>query len=155
MTTGLQAGEGYTIRIAGATVATGTASGSGPLERRVTLPALARDARAEVTVTGSEQDRVGVTTVRVLTDKTLRSRFKKKVAVGERQRIRIAGLAAGERVTVRYHGKRISARHARANVRGVYRLSFWVGAKPGRDTVKATGRFPGRTVTMTFKVTRR
>jgi hypothetical protein len=153
-TRGLDAGESYTIRIGSAQVATGIASTSGHLDRRVTLPARARDGRPAVTVTGSEPDRTGTTTARVLTHKTLHSRTSKKsVSVGHRQQVTITGLADREHVAVSYRGRRISAPDARATAGGVYHLTFRVGKQRGLKTIEVVGQFPGRTATTTFRVT--
>jgi hypothetical protein len=107
-------------------------------------------------VTGSEVDRKGSATTRILVNKTLGGSVKKgRVSRGHRQRITITGLASAEAITVAYRGKRISPSTAHADASGVYRIAFGVGKQRGSKAIKATGQFPGRIATRTFWVKRR
>jgi hypothetical protein len=65
---GFDAYEVYTVRIGGRTVVTGRISGSGHVTRSVVVPSRTRAGRVAVSVTGSEPDRVGAATVRVVRD---------------------------------------------------------------------------------------
>ncbi len=153
---GLDAGEGYTIRIEGAQVATGIATSSGALTRAVTIPSGTRDGIATVTVTGSESDRIGTAGTRVITNKTLGLRLAfGTVRVRNRQWVAVTGLASGEQVTVRYRGTRVSPQNARADASGTYRVDFTVGKRRGLRIVTATGQIAGRNASATFWVRRR
>jgi Regulator of Chromosome Condensation (RCC1) repeat protein len=63
---GFDAYEVYTIRIGGRTVVTGRISGIGHVTRSVVVPSRTPAGRVAVTVTGSEPDRVGTSTLRVV-----------------------------------------------------------------------------------------
>ncbi len=152
---GLDGAESYIVRIGGTQVAAGSATSTGTLTRRVILPSRARDGLASVTVTGSESDRTGSTTTRVLTNKTLGLRLKhRRVQVRHRQWVKITGLASREKILVGFKGRRVSPRYARADTNGVYRLAFRVGKTRGIKTVRVRGQFAGRTAAKTFRVTR-
>ena len=70
------------------------------------------------------------------------------------QAVTVTGLAAGEQVTVRYRGKRLTSRSAHANAKGTYQMVFRVGSLTGTKYVTATGEFAGRKATKTFVVRR-
>ena len=64
-----------------------------------------------VSVTGSESDRTGSDTVRVVRDKQLGlSTAKQRVRASDDQSVTVTGLASGEKVTVSYQGRRVSPR---------------------------------------------
>jgi hypothetical protein len=152
---GLDAGEAYAIALRGLQVATGTAGPTGVVTRSVTIPASTSEGSAAVTVTGSESDRRGSRTVQVVRNKTLGMRLSRSTAKrGQRQAVTVTGLAAGEQVTVKYRGKRISSTAAKANSKGTYVLGFGVGSLTGKKYVTATGQFAGRNATKTFTVRR-
>jgi hypothetical protein len=154
-TVGLEANESYAITIDGIQVATGRANGTAALSRTVTVPASAGERPAPVTVTGSQPDRTGTTTIRVVVRKTLGLHLAKRVMhKSHRQWVTVRDLAAGEHVRVAYRGKRISPANAHANANGVYRVVIHVGRLAGTKTVTATGAFYGRRATTTFLVTR-
>jgi hypothetical protein len=154
-TGGLDAGEGYTIRIGETQVATGTATSAGSLTRTVAIPSRTKDGVATVTVTGSESDRAGRTGIRVITNKTLGIRLAKRVVrIRHRQAVTVFGLASGEHVTVLYRGRRVSSGSARANDVGAYLVTFHVGKRRGLRNVTVTGQFPSRTATTSFRVRR-
>jgi Regulator of chromosome condensation (RCC1) repeat len=153
---GLDAREPYVIRIGGTTVATGRAADSGRAERTVRIPTQTREGNAAVTVKGSESDRTGRDTVRVVRHKKLGMRLaKQEVRASDDQTVTVTGLAAGERVTMTYQGERISPRNARANARGTYTRTFDVDIYWGTKSVKASGQYSGRRVSQTFDVVRR
>jgi hypothetical protein len=154
-TSGLDPAETYTVRIAGTRVATGTANRTGHFVRTVTIPTGTREGTATVTVTGSESDRTGSDSVRVVRAKPLGLDLAKKVRASDDQSVTVTGLAAGEKVTVSYQGKRISPTGAHANTRGRYTTTFDVAASWGTKTVKVTGQFAGRTAARSFEVVRR
>ncbi len=153
---GLDAGERYTIRVGNSEVAAGTASGTGSLSRTVTIPSRTKDGTATVTVTGSEADRTGRAAVRVIARKTLGMRLAhRKVRVRHRQTVAVSGLAGGERLTVRYNGRRVSPRGAHATASGTYRMTFRVGTWRGPKHVVVTGQRPDRTAKAGFWIRRR
>jgi hypothetical protein len=153
-TVGLEANEPYAITIGGIQVATGHAAGSA-LSRTVTVPANTGERATTVTVTGSQSDRTGTTTIRVVVRKTLGLHLAKHVMhKRHRQWVTVRHLAAGEHVRVAYRGKRISPANAHANVNGVYRVVIHVGRLAGTKKVTATGAFYARRATTTFIVKR-
>ena len=155
-TSGLDPAEPYTVRLAGTQVATGTASASGWVVRTVTIPTGTDEGRARVSVTGSESDRTGSDTVRVVRDKQLGlSTAKQRVRASDDQSVTVTGLASGEKVTVSYQGRRISPKGAHAGPLGGYTTTFDVAASWGTKTVRVTGQFAGRTAVRTFEVVRR
>jgi hypothetical protein len=150
---GLDSAEPYAIRIGGRAVALGHAGRSGRVERSVTIPTDTLEGPARVSVTGSEKDRTGTDTVRVVGNKALGIRLaQQRVRASDHQRVTVTGLAAGERVTVTYQGRRLSARSARAGSRGTFTTSFGVDVYWGTKTVVATGQYSGRTAKRTFAV---
>lgn len=154
-TVGLEGNEPYAITIGGIQVATGHATDTGALSRVVTVPASTGEGATTVTVTGSEPDRTGTTTIRVVVRKTLGLHLAKPVMhKRHRQWVTVRGLAAGEHVRVAYRGKRISPVNAHANASGVYRVVVHVGRLAGIKTVTAAGAFYARHARATFRVTR-
>jgi alpha-tubulin suppressor-like RCC1 family protein len=154
--TGLDRSESYAIRIAGMLVATGHATHAGHVDRSVVIPTSTREGRAAVSVTGSETDRTGTGALRVVKNKRLGLNLaQQRVRASDDQRVTVTGLAAGERITVTYQGRRISPRHAHASSHGTWTTSFGVDVYWGAKTVKATGQFAGRTAKATFTVVRR
>ncbi|QWZ06818.1 hypothetical protein KRR39_14945 [Nocardioides panacis] len=151
----LDPAEPYTVRVAGTRVATGTANSSGHVVRTVTIPRSTDEGRARVTVTGAESDRTGRDTVRVVRAKHLGLALAKRVRASAHQSVRVTGLAGGEKVTVRYQGRRVSPQGAHADARGTYATTFGVAASWGTKTVQVTGRFAGRTAVRSFEVVRR
>ncbi len=153
---GLDGAEPYAVRIGGRLVATGHATRTGRVERSVTIPTGVREGTVTASVTGSERDRTGTDTVRVVANKVLGLRIaQQRVRASDRQRVTVTGLAAGERVTVTYQGRRVSTRSARADSRGTLTASFGVDVYWGTKTVTATGQYPGRSAKRTFEVVRR
>lgn len=150
---GLDNAEPYAIRLGGRSVAVGHAGRTGRVERSVTIPTGTREGNATVSVTGSERDRTGTDTLRVVGNKALGLRLaQQRVRASDRQRVTVTGLAAGERVTVTYQGRRLSARNAHAGSRGTFTTSFDVDVYWGTKTVVATGQYSGRTAKRTFAV---
>lgn len=64
----------------------------------------------------------------------------KRVKRSRYVRITVRGMAAGERVVVRYKGKTI--RQTRASSKGVYTTRFRVGRATGVKSIKVLGQFP-------------
>ena len=154
-TVGLEGGEQYAISIAGTLVAKGDAPITGSLSRAVRIPASIGEGTVAISVTGSEADRNGSTTTRVVVNKTLELRLAKAVVrPRHRQWVGVRGLAAGERVTVADRGVRISPRTARANAEGNYQAILRVGRLQGTKHITVTGEFRGRTATKTFRIMR-
>ena len=152
---GLDRGEHYSIKAGTVRVATGTA-GSGSFTRSVVVPVSSREGSVNVTVTGSEADRMARTPIRVVRSRTLGLRVAKGVVhTRRRQHVRVTGLAPGEHLTVTYRGKRVSLLGAHANSRGTYRIAFRVGRLRGTKTIRATGAFATRTAEARFRVRNR
>ena len=80
---------------------------------------------------------------------------KATVRASDTQTVTVGDLAAGERLTVTYQGRRISPAGARASARGIWTGSFEVGTTWGVKTVRAHGRFSVRDARVTFQVVRR
>ncbi len=153
---GLDRGERYKIKVAGKLVATGRATRTGRVVRSVTLPNGTREGRAAVSVTGSERDRSGTDTVRVVRNKSLGMRLAhRRIRASDHQRVTVNGLAAGEHLKVTYQGRRISPRNARANARGTWTRTFDVDIYWGTKTVRAVGQYSGRVAKRTFAVVQR
>jgi hypothetical protein len=106
-------------------------------------------------VVGSERDRAGSAPARVVTQRGMTVQLTQPdVRASDPQTVTVTGLASGERVTVTYQGKRISAQGAHATPTGRYRVTFKVDTVWGVKTVKASRRvrrtprrrnLPGRT----------
>ncbi|MDP2774337.1 MAG: terpene cyclase/mutase family protein [Nocardioides sp.] len=77
---------------------------------------------------------------------------KRRIARGQVERVKVAKLAAGERVKVKFRGKVVRA--GRANKRGVFVTSFKVTGKPGLAGVRVVGQFVNRANAKTLTVTR-
>jgi hypothetical protein len=102
---GLADGETYTVTLAGRNVGTGVATATGTVTRKVTVPASTPAGTRPVVVRGATAQRTGTATVRVLTAKKLRvSTSRPQVRRGTQVKVSVAGLAAGERFTLRAGG---------------------------------------------------
>ncbi|WP_134738452.1 prenyltransferase/squalene oxidase repeat-containing protein [Nocardioides sp. 503] len=96
---------------------------------------------------------VGATTFRTLARKKLPFTLKSAVARGRKQVVRVSGLAAGERVTITFRGKRVAA--GKATAKGTFAKRFTVTGKAGKAAVSVRGEFPAiRSHTKKFRVTR-
>ncbi|MBZ5737224.1 hypothetical protein [Nocardioides mangrovi] len=82
--------------------------------------------------------------------KRLAVALRKKVAKGHQQTVRVSGLAAAERVTVKIAGARVG--RGRATSDGTFATRFRVTGKPRTVTVVVQGEVAGRTATKTFEV---
>jgi hypothetical protein len=153
---GLDGRESYVVRVGGRKVATGRATTSGRVSRKVTIPTKTKVGNARATVTGSESDRIGGDRVRVVRNKRLGLGLaKKSIRASDDQTVTVTGLAAREKITLTYQGKRISPKGARANKHGRYKRVFDVDIYWGTKTVKARGQYDGRSTAKTFQVVRR
>ena len=141
--TGLRAGEAACLSGAGS-----SATLAGPGSLSVKLPAATREHTLTLFTLGTPV----TTTVEALGAKKLKLDRSKKVKKGKKQTVKVTGLAAGEKVTVRVDGKRVDA--GKATAAGVVKSVFKVTGKPGKRTVKVVGQFGNRTGTTTFKVVR-
>jgi hypothetical protein len=151
---GLEANEAYTVGIGGVTIGSGTAPASGALSRMVVVPRSIGDRRAAVRVAGT--NRAGTASLRVVQAKRLGLALARP-ALHKRQRqlITVTGLAAGERVKVKYRNRVVSPATARATAAGGYRTVVRVGRLAGTKTITATGEFRSRYAVRTCQVTRR
>jgi hypothetical protein len=135
----LAPGERYRLTVARLNLH-GNASKTGTLVRRVYLPRYLILGHRKVTVTGLASHRTGRTTFRLAHGKRLTMRpASTSVAAGQRTSVRVSGLAAHEPVVARYRGVRVSSRHARANVHGVYTAQFNVGRTYGKRLLVVHG----------------
>ncbi|TCI96035.1 hypothetical protein [Aeromicrobium sp. IC_218] len=150
---GLDARETYSVRVAGRTVARGTADARGTATPAVTLPWTAPTAGRAVVVTGSVADRTGRDSLAVVTGKLAATAKKSAARASTAQRITVRGLVPGQKVRVTYRGKTISAATARASKNGTYTVRFDVGQRWG--TKKVTVRSGDRTTRTSFTVTPR
>lgn len=142
--------ERYTIRIAGRTVARGTADARGRVRRAVVVPRTRPAARQLVTVTGSRSNRLGRDSLAVVTGRLTATAKKAAARASTAQRVTVRGLVPGQKVRVTYRGKRISAVTARATSSGTYTVRFDVGQRWG--TKKVTVSSGGRSTHVRFAV---
>jgi hypothetical protein len=134
-----------TTPIAGATAASHRVTDADlgqPLSLRVTSSAAGHDDASATSVPTASVTRAAV---------TLRVKAPKKVVAGKKATITITRLAAGEEVTVKVKGKRVTTT---ASPSGVARVKIRVVAKPGKLLVKVIGETADRTGTTTLKVVR-
>ena len=152
LVTGLLPGEAYTLRLDGATLATGTAAVDGTVRRSVAVPSTS-DGTHHLTVTGATDQRVGTTSLQVVGPANLGVKVKhKKVDAGAKQKVTVSGLVAGEQVTATYRGRVVAT--AIADASGTASVVFKVGRKKGRTSVTIVGAYASRTGTATFVVRR-
>lgn len=89
--------------------------------------------------------------LQVLGDKVLRPQIgRARLTRGQRQVVRVRGLASGEQVVVRLRGAKVST--GRATRAGVYVARFVVRGKRGAAQVRVLGQFPDRAGTARFRV---
>ncbi len=163
---GMDAGEAFTVLIAGRKVAKGTANGRGNAKVRAVIPRktkagkqVAKRAKVSIEVRASLADRRGQQVLKIAKTRKvapLRVQVRSaQIRASDRQRIVITGLKPRERVSVQVQGVRVSPRGARANRNGRYRLTFGVGIYWGTKVVRVTGgKHKGATV-VTYEVTPR
>jgi hypothetical protein len=149
---GLAKGETYTVRLDGKPVLTGKADKKGDVARTFVLAKTTPEGALDLTITGSNPDRVGSAVLNVIKPKTLdvevgREALKKK----KEQTVTVTGLAAGEAVKVMYAGKKLTS--GKADESGEFTYSFDVGTEIGERTVKVFGAVPSRVGEATFTVT--
>ncbi|MFA6298251.1 MAG: hypothetical protein WC642_03740 [Nocardioides sp.] len=77
---------------------------------------------------------------------------KTRIARGQLERVKVSGLAAGEKAKISFRGKVV--RTGRANKSGVFATAFKVTGKPGFAGVKVVGQFANRANAKTLTVTR-
>ena len=148
--TGLLPGETYTLRLDGATLATGTATVDGTVQRSLTVP-VTGDGTHQLTITGATNQRLGSTSLLVVGPAQLGVKVKhKSVAPGGKQKVTVSGLVGGEQVTVSYRGQVVAT--VIANVSGTAAAIFKVGKKKGRTSVTIVGAYTSRTGSATFTV---
>jgi hypothetical protein len=152
---GLQLDEPYTVHVAGIHVGDGTATTADPFTRWIDVPAGLGDGVRQVTVTGSESDRTGSTSTRIVGTGTLQLDVAASVVRPRQQQVlRVTGLTTGERVVLNYRGVQISPKSAKGDARGVYRQVFRVGDIKGGKFVRAAGAFHDRPARGTFALGR-
>ena len=96
---------------------------------------------------------LGTSTLHTLGRLEIPFRLDRSVPRGERQVVRVTGLAPQERVTVKLRGRKVAV--GRANDAGRFVARFAVTGKPGRAEVTVVGQFPDlRSNSKTFRVTR-
>lgn len=118
--------------------AVGTANASGVATVQVVLPNITSTRNLRAT------DAAGTTTttsVKVLGPKVLKvTPAAKRVKKGKAVRVTVTGLAAGERVTLRYRGRVVAT--GTATSAGVFARKVAVGRKTGAAVLAAYGQFP-------------
>jgi hypothetical protein len=158
----VQGGKAATFKVAGAVAGSrlcvtvgnnykaGTANGSGALSLGVTLPA--STATRTVTVVDANGSSA-TTTAKILGAKRLVVKpAVKRVRKGKKVRVTVTGLAAGEKVTLRYRGKVVAT--GTASAKGAFARVVKVGRKTGPAAIAATGQFAPRTGATTIRVVR-
>ncbi len=115
---------------------------------RVALPAGTATRSYRIT---DNRGHAAVRTISVLGAKKLPFKVKAKVRKGKVQTVRVSGLAAGERVTVKVLGQ---TKHGKAGQQGVYRVKVKATGKPRKAKVTVVGQFGNRKNSKTFKVVR-
>lgn len=142
-------GETVCFTLKGAAAGFGGADLGGVTNGRVTLPK--GTARRTYAWTDGE-DQGGSRSFTVLDAKRIPVELAARVARGERQVVRIRGLAPFEEYQVKAGGKRVGDGQTSAKGRAVVR--FTAGKKPGDVKVVVLGQFKNRRATKTFSVTR-
>ena len=125
------------------------AGGAGGARVRVELPAAT--GRRTVVVTGQD-GRLGTIVINTLGATTFGVAAADRVALGERQRVVVTGLAPAEFVTVEVRGTRVGS--GQADGRGRFVTAYPVTGTPGKAKVTVVGGFDNRTGQTTFMVTR-
>ncbi len=155
-TSGLAPREAYTVRIGGKKLASGKASATGKVKRTVRVPASTKAGKRLIRVTGSIADRTGTRRVTVTKTKAPKVTLRdSSVRASDDQRVTVRNLRPHEKVKVTYKGERISPKSARANAKGVYKLTFDVGIYWGRKTVTVKGAQSGKSTSEQFSVVNR
>jgi hypothetical protein len=122
---------------------------SGPAaSAQVTLPAGTGNRRYALVRLGPSAS----TVLKVLGAKTLKFEAKDRVARGEKQVVKLRGLAVGERYKVKYRGSKVGA--GKANTEGRATVRFPVGRKLGEAEILVIGEFANRRGKKTFRVIR-
>ena len=155
---GLAAREKYTIKVAGRTVLTGTASAAGGVRKSVTIPKATAAGKRSVQVFGSIKTRTGSDTISVIKkSKTLKVTLSPKSTVEANRTltIKVSGLGSKEHVKVTFNGKRVSASTAKASSSGVYTVKVSAGYSWGKKLVKVTGQVSTRSGKSSITVVRR
>ncbi|WP_193615049.1 prenyltransferase/squalene oxidase repeat-containing protein [Nocardioides lijunqiniae] len=126
------------------------ASVAGVATFRVTAPA--RTATTPFRVVDGTAS-VGATALRTLARKKLPFSLKSAVDRGRKQVVRVSGLAAGERVTIVFRGRKVAG--GKATAKGAFVGRFKVSGKLGKATVSVRGEFAAtRSNAKKFRVTR-
>ena len=153
---GLEPGETYTLRFIGKSPKVGRADAAGKVSVSMVVPSATTAGKHQVKVTGSAANRVGtasITTVKKTVKLAVTTWPTKKVHSGKTFTVTVRGLAAGEPVTVKFAGYRVSAAKAVANSKGVYTVK--VNTKSlGKKTIAVTGLVKGRAGTARITVIR-
>ncbi len=152
---GLARSEKYTVRLGGKVFASGRATKAGRIDRELRVPSSVGAGKRVLRVIGSQPDRTGFRKIEVVRTKTIKMVFRAaSVRAWYQQQVIVSKLLPGEKVTLTYKGRRISKKSARANSKGVFTMTFNVGADRGRHTVKASAASARKPVKKTFTVIR-
>ena len=147
--------EPFAITVGGLTVASGIADAAGAVRAQVVLPHKLRDGKKTVRLTGANSQRLGERAIVVASPRArLNVRVEASVRRGDTQTVVVRGLVKGEKVTVKIAGTLVSPKNARANRKGIFRLTFEVGQRVGRVEVLVKGAFPGRKGAAEYTVAR-
>lgn len=150
---GLAPGEAYRITLSGVLVRQGVASATGRVTTKITVPASFTTASRALRITGSEPNRSGQRALVVAAPKKVAVTVaKKSVKRGKAQKITVAGLLAGEKVTVAVTGR--TAKVGYANAAGRFVVTFAAQPRVGTKTVTVCGVTCTRKGATTYRVVR-
>lgn len=147
---GLAPGDTVCVARAGGLEGLLTAGDNGQAIGKVVLPA--GTAKRTYLLNNNESE-LAMFTFRALGAKKLGLGLSKtRIARGQVERVKVTGLAAGEKAKVLFRGKVV--RRGKAGANGVFKASFSVTGRLGSAGVKVVGQFANRTNAKTITVTR-
>ena len=150
---GLAKGEEYTVRLDGESIMTGKANKKGDVARTFKLAKTTAEGALELTITGSNPNRVGSAVLNVIKAKKLSVELDQpKVEKKAEITLTVTGLFADEPLTVMYLGEKLT--EATADAAGEFTYTFNVGKEYGEHTVKVVGADPSRTGEAKFTITK-
>ncbi len=134
---GLDAKERFKVFLDGEPVGKGFAGEKGAI-LRVQIPKDVKEGDHVLSVTGSNEDRVGSIDIVVVGPKTLDVKVAKaSLKPSKSQTVTVSGLAPGEALTLTYDGELLVK--AKANKNGEFKFTFPVGSQDGTKTVEVVG----------------
>ena len=147
---GLAPGDTVCVARAGGLEGLLTAGGNGQALGQVVLPA---GTATRTYLLNNNESELAIFAFKALGAKKLGLGLSRtRIARGRTERVKVTGLAAGEKAKVLFRGKVV--RSGKAGADGVFRASFTVTGKPGSAGVKVVGQFVNRANAKTITVTR-